>query len=280
MIIKEYAEIGGKKLAYIRQNDWSEDVILFFHGFCGSKEYFPELPEIKDCILSFDRPGAGESEVSEYYTMEDFLKNVRTVLKSKGVKTVRLAGHSGGGYYAQVYAGMFPDEVSSLSLLSAMIPINCPSTQKQISGSWKTIRFLSLKAKRFSRFYFSKMAKSINKNYDKQLAASMKTLSEPERKFMEDDPELIKTVILNAVNNNGLGVCYDAYAMCVKREAPVIPKSIPVYIWHGAEDPQVPFSVTEYYKAEYNVKEIHKIDGMGHMLYLPLWKDIIAEISR
>ena len=62
MLYKETAEIGGKKLAFVRQNDWSEDVILFFHGFCGSKEYFPELPDVKDCIISFDRPGVGDSD--------------------------------------------------------------------------------------------------------------------------------------------------------------------------------------------------------------------------
>ena len=280
MLHKEIAEIGGKKLAFVRQNDWSEDVILFFHGFFGSKEYFPELESVKDCIVSFDRPGIGESDVCAYYTMDDFLKNVHQVLKSNGVKTVRLAGHSGGGYYAQVYASMFPDEVTSLSLLSSMIPINCPKTKKLVGGSWKFVRFLSLKAKRVSRWYFSKAAKSVTKDYEKALSANMKKLPEPERKFMEDNPELIKTVIMNAVKNNGLGICHDAYALCVKREAVNIPGSIPVYVWHGGADSDVPFPVTEYYKAEYNVKELHKIEGLGHMLYLPYWADIIAEIRR
>ena len=277
MLYKETAEIGGKKLAFVRQNDWSEDVILFFHGFCGSKEYFPELPDVKDCIISFDRPGVGDSDTDEYYSMEGFLNNVHSILKSRNVKNVRLAGHSGGGYYAQVYASLFPGEVSSLSLLSSMIPINCPATKELVKGSWKFIRFLSLKAKRLSRSYFRKMAKSINKNYDKQLASNLKTLTEPERKFMEENPELIKAVIMNAVKNEGAGVCHDAYALCVNRESLSIPKSIPVYVWHGDADKDVPFSVTEYYKSEYNVKEIHRIEGLGHMLYLLHWGDIVSE---
>ena len=105
----------------------------------------------------------------------------------------------------------------------------------------------------------------------------MKKLPEPERKFMEDNPELIKKVILNAVKNNGLGICHDAHAMCIKRESLDIPESIPVYVWHGAADNDVPFSVTEYYKAAYNVRELHRVEGLGHMLYLLHWGDIVSE---
>ncbi len=75
MFYNEYTKIGENQLAYIRQNEWNDDVILFFHGFTGSKGYFPELADNENCIISFDRPGVGESSIVEYYSMEDFLKN-------------------------------------------------------------------------------------------------------------------------------------------------------------------------------------------------------------
>ena len=41
----EVVNIDGKQLAYVRFNEWSDEVILFFHGFTGSKEYFPRMQE-------------------------------------------------------------------------------------------------------------------------------------------------------------------------------------------------------------------------------------------
>ena len=90
---------------------------------------------------------------------------------------------------------------------------------------------------------------------------------------------MIKSAIFNAVANNGLGVCYDAYALCQKRKEVNIPKTIPVYIWYGTKDSIVPVSFLKYFKSEYSIREIHKIDNAGHMLYLPYWTDIIKEIT-
>lgn len=68
MYYKEHELVDGQKLAYIRVNEWKDNVVLFFHGFTGSKEYFPlDTPDA--CIISFDRPGVGESSLSEYVSV-------------------------------------------------------------------------------------------------------------------------------------------------------------------------------------------------------------------
>ncbi|MDE7283195.1 MAG: alpha/beta hydrolase [Lachnospiraceae bacterium] len=279
MINNEVVNIDGKQLAYVRLNEWRDEIILFFHGFTGSKEYFPRIQGKDKCILSFDRPGVGESSVVEYYSMENFLANIYEVLKSHNVTSVKAVGHSAGGYYAQLFAQMYPEIVKSLSLISSMVPLNCPKTKKIVNGQWKFISFLSLKAKKISRFYFSQMAKSIKKDYEKQLAQNLSTLPEIEKNFMEENPQMIKNAILNAVANEGLGVCYDAYALCQKREEVKISSNIPVYIWHGTEDTTIPISFIEYFESEYAVKQVHKLEQVGHMLYLPYWNEILKEIS-
>ncbi|MDE6280220.1 MAG: alpha/beta hydrolase [Oscillospiraceae bacterium] len=278
MFNNESVNIDGKQLAYVRFNEWSNDVILFFHGFTGSKEYFPKTQVKNKCILSFDRPGVGESSVVEYYSMENFLTNVYEVLKSHNVTSVKIVGHSAGGYYAQLFAQMYPEIVKSLSLISSMVPLNCPKTKKIVNGQWKFISFLSLKAKKVSQFYFNQMAKSIKKDYEKQLVKNMRSLPEIEKNFIEENPQMIKNSILNAVANEGLGVCYDAYALCQKREEVKISPNIPVYIWHGTEDTTTPISFVEYFESEYAVKQVHKLEQVGHMLYLPYWGEIIEEI--
>lgn len=277
MIYYEKANIKGRQLSYIRCNDWSEDSILFFHGYIGSKEFFPKEDTLDKCILSFDRPGVGESSVVEYYAMEDFLVDVYEVLKTHKVSSVKLIGHSAGGYYAQLFSQMYPDIISSLSLISSVIPLNCPKTKGLVNNQWKFITLLSLRAKKFSRFYFKQMAKGITKHYDKQLTQNMKVLPKIEKQFMEENYELAKNAIIKAVANEGSGVCFDSFALCQKRDAPVISKNIPVYIWHGIEDTTIPISFIKYFEENYSIKQVHKIENAGHMLYLPYWNEIIKE---
>lgn len=279
MVFHEYADSNGKRLAFVRCNDWSDEVILFFHGFTGSKEYFPDYPDIKKCILSFDRPGIGESSVQEYYSMENHIENIYEVLKSHNVSSVRLIGHSAGGYYAQLFAQMYPQIVKSLSLVSSMVPLNCRETKGFIKGEWKLISFLSLKAKKISRLFFKQMAKSIIEEYDEQLADNLKSLSDIEKEFMIENPELIRNAITQAVANEGAGVFFDAYALCQKRTNLEISKDIPVFVWHGTGDKTLPISFVDYFVSKYSVAKVNKIENVGHMLYLPYWKKIIEEIS-
>lgn len=105
----------------------------------------------------------------------------------------------------------------------------------------------------------------------------MKTLLPAEKQFMEDNHDMIKNAVISAVANDGLGVCYDAYALCQKRKELNVSEEIPVYVWHGTKDTTIPIAFTEYFRSKYNVKEYHVIDQIGHMLYLPYWEEIIKE---
>ncbi|MDD6385446.1 MAG: alpha/beta hydrolase [Streptococcus hyointestinalis] len=112
--------VKGRKLAYCRSGDWQDEVIVFFHGFVGSKAYCLEAGSC--CLVSFERFG---SQVVPYYSMEDFIECVYEILKRHKVRSVKLIGHSAGGYYVQLFAQHFPDMITSLTLVSNLIPISC-----------------------------------------------------------------------------------------------------------------------------------------------------------
>lgn len=279
MIITEKFEVNGKKISFARYgSEWKKTAILFFHGFTGSKKYIPDLEEFTDiCIISFDRPGVGESDVWDYYTMEDFFLCVNAVLDNYDVKKLHVIGHSAGGYYAQVYAQNNPDRVATLSLVSSMIPYNCLETRNIIDSQIKQNNFLTLHMKTISKFFFKKAAQGITKNFDSQFEGMLKTISEKERKYIIENYEMIKSAIIEAAQNSGMGIYYDAFALCQKRDAICINNSIPVFIWNGDKDDTTPVSYAEYLAKKYNAKEIHILNDVGHMMYLLYWKDIVLE---
>ncbi len=97
---------------------------MFFHGFTGSKRYIPENESDSGiCILSFDRPGIGKSDMEEYYKMENFLNHINSVLENKNIESVHLIGHSAGGCYAQLYAKLYPSKIKSMSLYGTELMI-------------------------------------------------------------------------------------------------------------------------------------------------------------
>lgn len=279
MIFEEIFEKNNKQISYIRYGEWTEKVILFFHGFTGSKRYIPENESNSGiCILSFDRPGIGKSDIEEYYTMESFLNDINSVLENKNIESVHLIGHSAGGFYAQLFADLYPQKVKSLSLLSSIIPLNSPDTKGILNIQWKVIKFITIHAKRFSKFYFSKMAADIIKNYDKQFEKNLKNISEKERCFMCENFNLIKNAIINSTAHNGLGIYYDAYALCQKRKCPQLKNTFPVFIWNGTDDHTTPISFAKHLNKQYNTAKLHIVENMGHMLYLPCWEKILKEI--
>ena len=280
MMNAEIVNIDGKKLAFTRIGAWSAEAILFFHGFLGSRDYFPDYECDGRCILSFDRPGIGDSEAGGPYAMEDFLTQVRAVLQERGVTAVRLVGHSAGGYYAQVFASMFPDLVRSLTLVSSVFPLNIRQTALRSGAKWRFVAFLLQRCRRFSRFFIRKMAASIRLDYDAQLAGNLKTLPAAERAYIESHAEQIKHAVLAGVANDGEGAFLDASALGRRRKGLDISPDIPVYVWHGTADKTVAFSAVKYFERAYAVRCVHRIDGAGHMLYLPCWSDILAEAAR
>lgn len=279
MIFEETFENNNKQISYIRYGEWTETVILFFHGFTGSKRYIPENGSNRGiCILSFDRPGVGKSDIEEYYQMESFLNHINAVLENKNIEYVHLIGHSAGGCYAQLFAELYPQKIKTMSLLSSMIPLNTPNSKRILGIQWKIIKFIALHAKKFSKLYFSKMADNIIKNYDKQFKRNLKNISEKERCFMCENFNLIKNAIINSAANNGLGMYYDVYALCQERECSQLKNTFPIFIWNGTDDNTTPISFAKHLSRQYSTAKLHIVENMGHMLYLPYWEKILEEI--
>lgn len=44
------------------------------------------------------------------------------------------------------------------------------------------------------------------------------------------------------------------------------------------DDKTILINFVDYFENNYNIKKAHKIDNIGHMLYLPYWDEIICEI--
>ena len=97
--------------------------LLLLHGFLESKEMWEELTPLfssKNKVISIDLLGHGKTgSIGYIHTMEDMAGCVFTVLKHVKVKSVKVIGHSMGGYVALALSDLYPNLVSDLCLMNS-----------------------------------------------------------------------------------------------------------------------------------------------------------------
>lgn len=278
-VSEEHYINDGKKLAYVRYGGWSDTVILFFHGFWGAARYLPEDAGRECCVISFDRPGIGRSDLIGKYRMEELFDIITACLKSHGVRSVRVFGHSAGGYYAQSFAGYSdPSFVRSLTLLSSLPPMNSGPFDHLLSKSMKNRRFLTLYMKNPTLVYFLLTARALSRSSKEIARRYIEGMSDKEKAFFSDPDNLkmYENVIRASAGHKGLGAFYDAISMYRRRDV-TLPSGLPVYVWNGSEDPVTTPEMGKFLSSYYSAREFHLIPKGTHHMYLVHWHEAVKE---
>lgn len=278
MVCCESTTKNGKVITFTRYGEWTEVCCLFFHGFLASSDFLPpDADRAGACVLSFDRPGVGQSDLIGEYGMEDFFAIISGVLEEHGVKEVHVFGHSAGGCYAQVFAEQNPDITRSVTLLSSLIPLNCGETEHLMTRDLRKRRFFITRCRPIARLYFLITSSVVNRRVDKIISDRIDQMSDPEQEIYRKHKDIYRNAELMSVTKKGKGAYYDAIALFSARSHPVISGDIPVYVWNGDRDQTTTVKFAEYLSKTYNAKRLHIIPGGTHMMFFAVWHEASEE---
>lgn len=119
-------------LAAQRWGEPDAPLILALHGWLDNSESFaplaPALVEQGYQVLALDWAGHGLSEhrpPGNHYPFLEYLYDLHRVMAMLPSPPCCLLGHSMGGILAQLYAGLYPDEVPALVAIEAVGPLVC-----------------------------------------------------------------------------------------------------------------------------------------------------------
>jgi pimeloyl-ACP methyl ester carboxylesterase len=124
-------DVRGLEIHWVEWGEAGDEPLILVHGFrdhCRSWDFF--VNELRDIwpeawVLAPDCRGHGDSGwvgVGGYYHFFDYLMDLDSLVRSLGVRSVKLVGHSMGGTMAALYAGTYPTRVSKLALVEGLGP--------------------------------------------------------------------------------------------------------------------------------------------------------------
>ncbi len=265
----------GRALGFETLGDPDGLPLFFFHGTPGSRLVVAEddlmvrmLPGVR--LILPERPGYGISDPAPSRTLLDWPGDVAQLADHLGLDTFAVSGISGGGPYALACAHRLAGRVTQTLLFSSPSPAGFKGATKGMAFGNRLVLFLSRYAPVLMRWLLRSSASAIAKDPQSLLDVIEKQVSPPDQALLEDASvrEAILRDIREAYRQGGDGHVVDGpLAMTSKdwgfnlREI-----SVPVFLWHGAEDTLVTIHMAKYLEHEIPDCTARIVPGAGHML--------------
>jgi pimeloyl-ACP methyl ester carboxylesterase len=241
----------GRKLGYAEYGDLNGKPIFHFHGYYGSRlearmlAYKAKEHGVR--LISVERPGMGLSDFQPKRTLLDWPSDLLELADHLNLEKFIVEGISGGGPYAAVCAFKIPDRLLSCGIIAGMGPIEM--TTKGMKRSNRILFFLVRRIPLIFNLLMEREMKELNnpEKAKKSMEKAIKNLPEPDQIVMKD-PNFLELFIeesKEAFRQGREGPVYEG-RMYVKPwgfNLRDITPQLPVHLWHGELDINVPISM-------------------------------------
>jgi pimeloyl-ACP methyl ester carboxylesterase len=262
--------------------------IFLLHGTpgsrCGPRPRSSLLYRLGVRLLSFDRPGYGQSTAQPGRTVADAARDVLAIADRLGLPEFGVVGRSGGGPHALACAALLPDRVISAATLVGVAPSDAEDLD-----------------------WFDGMTRSNVEEYakvDASPAAIRAELAERAGRLRDDPesllrflrPELtgsdlrvvedvsIRTQLTDtyaeAMRGGGQGWIDDVLALRQPWGFELSAIKPPVLLWHGADDRFSPVQHTRWLAAQIPGSTLRVQNDAAHFTAIKILPDVLAWIKQ
>jgi pimeloyl-ACP methyl ester carboxylesterase len=263
----------GRTLAVTEGGDPDGVPVLAHQGTPNSRlQYGPDVAVAREHgvrVITYDRPGYGESTPQPGRTIADCAKDARAILGGLGIDRALSWGHSGGGPHVLACAALLPDVIPAAASLASPAPWGAEGLD-WLDGMGE------LNAEDHKLFLKDKVAarKKLESDRVEMLGATaehtremIKTLVSPADAAVFT-PELAQYFVASAeagLAPGGEGWWEDAVALVDPWGFELADISIPVLLLHGQQDRFVPFGHGVWLAAQIPGVEARLTDDDGHL---------------
>jgi pimeloyl-ACP methyl ester carboxylesterase len=274
-----------RELAWLELGDPTGPPVFVFHGTPGSRLQvsFDEEP-ITGAGVRFiapDRPGYGHSTFHRGRQLADWVSDVSCLADHLEIERFSVVGISGGGPHAAVCARFLADRVVGAAIVSGVGPLVDPEAEEGMIGFnrvatrlARTSMYLVYPPLALSASVFRRWPELALRATSGQLPPSdVEILNRPQvkRAFIED--------YRRASSTSALAASQDLALFARDWGFRLEDITVPVDIWQGDDDRNVPVSHGRLQGARIPGSRLHESPGQGHLLVVDCLEEILRTVT-
>lgn len=282
----------GRRLAYTEYGDSDGSCVLFFHGTPGSRLDARLLHDpARDGgvrLVAVDRPGIGASDPQPERTYLDWPSDVAALLRHLGERRVSLLGFSSGAPYALVCAATAALPIERVAVVSGNSPVDDPEVRRVLPPDSKAYLFLKERAEwaasaaTYAMLAPTRLVTSRWPRIGGRVYAAF--MSAGDRRVIRGysatyGPATGLAGVVEALRGGTRGVRDDVAIEFAEWGFDLGDVSVPVDVFHGAEDPLVPLPQAEYVARSIPDARLHVFDGVGHLVLYEHATEILTTLT-
>lgn len=244
---------------------------MYFHGWPSSRLQGRQIHEVAlekgIRLIAPDRPGIGQSEFVEGRTLKDWPKVVNELADEVGWVEFGVLGVSGGGPYALAAARWLAERVTRADVICGAVPLAKFPDRSEMMWPYRTLLAIRPRvpwllpgilkiSHRISQCPAEKPPLSwilqCTAEADREMILGQGTFEDLSRSFRE------------GLAQGARGVQWDGDIYTGDWELDFENIRVPVGLWHGSEDKNIPFSMVKTYANWIPTAERHFFEGEGH----------------
>ncbi|MBT4124968.1 MAG: alpha/beta hydrolase [Chloroflexi bacterium] len=272
----------GRQIGFQEYGDPDGKPVFFFHGWLGSRLDFAPNSEIATelgvRVISVDRPGCGASDFQRGRTLLGWTRDIAELADELGFERFAVCGHSFGGPFVAACAKELGDRITSASIVAGISPLSFKGATKGMMSMVRFILWVGGFAPQLLRPYVALMSKMIKspgfsrKMVGSQLPdAELALLDSPRFEgFFEGLGEMTK--------NGSKGAYWDARVFMNKWGFDCSEIQIPVSLFYGTADKNVPIQMGEYYRDAIPGAKAIFYEDEGHFIMFTRAREILNSL--
>jgi pimeloyl-ACP methyl ester carboxylesterase len=255
----------GRRLGYAEFGSGNAFPVFYFHGWPGSRleAGFFNIPHVQ--MIGVDRPGYGLSDPQPNRKLTDFPKDVEELADHLGHKRFGIVGMSGGGPYAAACAHHFRDRAIKVAIIAGLGPPEAPGmTDKRVGF------LLDLGQRPIRISVLTNLMRTLIRTSaaDRHFERIRNRLARPSKDMEAMTPEFMRMLLQSfreGLRLSAKGPQSDARVYGEPWPFALSDIRVPVSIWHGTYDAQVPVSIGRYYAEHIPNARATFPEGEGHV---------------
>ena len=274
----------GRTLAYAKYGVSDGTPVFFFHGMPGSRFFRPPdeiTARLQVRLICMDRPGYGASTFQRGRRILDWPGDITQLADHLGIGKFSVAGHSGGGPYVAACAYALPDRLTAAAMLSGAGPIDSPKDTLGMSA----VNKFGIKVGRFIPWllwqaliwvFYHRRAR--NPAADMERGDGIRPPADDEQIHKPEVWEACLRSEVEAFRPGLRGLAWDAHLLARPWGFPLENIRVPIHLWHGTEDDQVPISMARFIAGKIPGSKITICENEAHLALFPHWEEILTQL--